>query len=72
MRINHDYSEGAVLQGLTLQIKVHFSRNVVPAQSAICLCVWVVLWCDLKLVTGSIGSGAYWWHAVPCFLTAIA
>ena len=49
------------MQGLTLWNRIHFSTALGLARFALCIVYgggWVVLWCVLKVATGSMGSGA--------------
>lgn len=40
MRTVHDYGGPAVVQGLTSQSKICFSRVLVPAESFLCVCLF--------------------------------
>ena len=56
----HDYSGGAIVQGLTQWSKVCFNGAPVPAESSLGVSfmeVLVVLWCGLKLATRCFGPG---------------
>lgn len=60
VKTGHDYSGGAVVQGLTLWSRIHVSGALMPAKSTLWVChLWgrlggVLVW------SMHIGSGAFW------------
>lgn len=64
MRTSLDYSGGAVVQGLTLQSMIDFSRVLVPAQCVLWVCFPqrhlgdALAWSELN--TRCANSGAFW------------